>query len=415
MAPALLRGQNLNSRPRLLFVGAGGKGFSNIEIAAEWADIAGFCDVDSERLAKAAAKHPEARTFADFREMMASLADHADGVVVSAPDHSHYPASMAALKARKHVFVEKPLTNSLWESEQLLIGANITGVVTQMGNQGRLKRWRDVMGRWIERGLIGEPVEAQVWTNRPIWPQGKSLSFQAAPPPASLDWTLWQGSVPERPYLEKLHPFAWRGYVDYGSGAMDMGQHLLADPLHVLGLGAPESVQADLEEPQPGGFPKSSVLTYGFAERPTFKLKWLDGGREPDFPEVARGLFTRRVSNGYFIRGTGGFIVVDNDSEVGPRAVSLSGQDLSSETSEPSPAKSMIEDWINALNTGSQPLSPWSEAAPLTEVSLVGNLAQASGESLTWNRVERRSSSEAANRLIKRPYREGWEVSAADL
>lgn len=404
---------NLNSRPTVLCVGVGGKGQSGLSSALNMSDVIGICDVDAKQLEKASGKAPAARKFADFREMFTVLGSKADGVVISTPDHSHYPAAMAALKLRKDIFVEKPLTNTMWESEQMLIGASITGVVTQMGNQGRLYNSRHLVRKWVKEGLIGDITEVHVWTNRPIWPQGSAFKFERAEPPAELNWLLWLGSVPDQDYVEGIVPFKWRALVDFGSGAMDMGEHLLDVPLFALDPGPPTSVTPDLTDTEPRVYPASSHLTYRFSKRQNLVLQWYDGGKKPVLPEVIRK--ERVASGGYFMVGTDGYIFDYASYGETPAVVSRSGKILRTDVPEKNGSAGMVENWLEALVKRSKPVSPWEEGAPLTEVCLVGNLAAASNRTIHWDAAARTTGDLTADRLLKRTYRSGWEVSAADL
>ncbi|MFN7342844.1 MAG: Gfo/Idh/MocA family protein, partial [bacterium] len=208
-------------------------------------EIVAICDVDANHLAKAAAKFPNARQYKDFRELL-EKENSLDGVVISTPDHSHYPAAMHAISLGKHICVQKPLVNTLWEANQLHQAAKKKGIITHMGNLGHTYEENRLLKEWFDAGVVGKVKEIYVWTNRPIWPQSKAADFKPSTPvPEKLAWDLWLAAIPDRPYSPDIHPFKWRGHFDYGSGALgDMGCHNLDPLVWSLGLGVPNRINA---------------------------------------------------------------------------------------------------------------------------------------------------------------------------
>ena len=297
--PYLLRGQNLNSRVSVAVIGAAGKGASDADTAAAaGADIVAFCDVDrvklEARLQSAAGgrggrSYPTAKPFRDYRKMLDENSRDFDAVIVATPDHHHAFAAARAMRLKKHVYVQKPLTQSVHEARLMRQIAKETGVVTQMGNQGSagsgLRRAVEV----IQAGVIGSPREVHVWSNRPIWPQGIDRPVGEDPVPDTLDWDLWLGPAPARPYKGNpqggrgpYHDFNWRGWKDFGNGALgDMALHTVNMPFRALKLGYPTVVECEqVSDNHEETWPLSSRLRFEFPEReglPPVKFWWYDG------------------------------------------------------------------------------------------------------------------------------------------
>ena len=238
-------------------------------------------------------KHPEqgrrrrfknAKKFSDYREMLTKMADSIDAVTVSIPDHNHAPASAMAMKLGKHCFTQKPMTHSLYEARQMAVLAKKNKVQTQMGNQGTASSKLREGAAIVQSGVLGQIKEVHVWTNRPVWPQGGPRPKEATPP-QHLNWDVWLGPAPKRPYGNGYHPFAWRGWWDFGTGALgDMACHTMNMPFMALNLKDPVSVEATNSGHNKDSFPKSSVITYEFpklGERNAVKMIWYDGGERP--------------------------------------------------------------------------------------------------------------------------------------
>src|SRR6201999_487099 len=208
-------------------IGCGGKGFSDLEKAGKGNEVVALCDVDAKNLAKAALKFPNAKQYRDFRKMLDEVKE-IEAVTVSTPDHAHFPAAMHAIALGKHVCVQKPLVNTLWEARELYKAAKKKGVITQMGNQGHTYDDNRIVKEWIAAGVIGKVKEEHVRTNREFWQQGKDVSCKPGEGPANLDWDLWLAATPEHAYSPDIHPFKWRGFIEWGAGAFgDMGCHLI--------------------------------------------------------------------------------------------------------------------------------------------------------------------------------------------
>ncbi|MDH4240032.1 MAG: Gfo/Idh/MocA family oxidoreductase, partial [Phycisphaerae bacterium] len=274
-------------------IGSGGMGGGNIN-ACRGENIVALCDVDDERAKDTYKRFPNAKKWKDFREMLDKQKD-IDAVIVATPDHTHAVAAMAAMRRGKHVYVQKPLTRTVFEARTLTEAARKYKVATQMGNQGHSGEGVRLICEWIWDGAIGPVREVNAWTNRPIWPQGIDRPGDTPKVPDTLDWDLWLGPAPNRPYHPAYLPFAWRGWWDFGCGALgDMACHLLDPVFSALKLGYPDSVEACATKVNNETFPLASIVRYEFPARgdmPPVKLNWYDGGMKPPRPaELEPGL-----------------------------------------------------------------------------------------------------------------------------
>jgi len=358
--------------------------------------------------------------------MFDEMAKGIDAVFVATPDHHHAPASMLALAHRKHVYCEKPLTHSIYEARRLAEAARQAKVATQMGNQGMSSEGTRLLVEFIQAGAIGPVREVHVWTDRPVnwWPQGVDRPAYTDPVPAGLDWDLFLGPAPERPYAEVhrdgpfkgkkvYHPFVWRGWWDFGTGALgDIACHAMAPAFWALGLGLPAAVEARHSGCNTETFPNWSVITYEFparGERPPAKLVWYDGKQKPPRPpelEPERNL----GDNGSLFVGEKGAILLDQAPRLLPEA-------KMKEYKRPDPSIPRVpkddhhEDWFLACKGGRPACSNFDFAGPLTEAALVGNLAIRFGKRIEWDgpAMKATNAPEAAP-LVRREYRKGWTL-----
>jgi hypothetical protein len=295
-----------NEKLNIASIGAGGKAASDIQGCSS-ENIVALCDVDEKQAARKFKEYEKAPKYKDFRKMLDEQAANIDAVIVTIPDFMHATAAMWCMERGKHVYVQKPLTRTVWEARQLLDAANKYKVATQMGNQGYSNEGTRQAAEMIWAGEIGNVTEVHAWTDRPIWPQGLTAIPPTEPVPATLDWDLWIGIAEERPYTSGgpdyksplgghfYQPGNWRGFYDFGCGALgDMACHILGAPNMALRLGAPLSVECILKEgPSDFMFPKKSVIRYDFPARgtmPPVKLFWHDGLTEnPKIPGVPEG------------------------------------------------------------------------------------------------------------------------------
>jgi predicted dehydrogenase len=419
---------------------AHGMGTSNTNNCAK-ENIVALCDVDESAKAmkalersKILEKFPNAKRYTDFRVMFEQQKD-IDAVIVATPDHSHAVVAMAAMQLGKHVYVQKPLTRTISEARALTEAARKYKVVSQMGNQGHSGEGVRLIQEWIEDGAIGKVREVHCWTNRPIWPQGMPAPAEGQPVPEGLDWNLFLGPAPERPYHEAYHPFYWRSWMDYGAGALgDMACHVMDAAYTVLKLGYPTSVQttvAYIVQPtvrpdgSPGSrrveykdsFPPAEIVRYTFPARsknlPEVKLFWYDGGLLPERPAELEP--DRRLpESGTIFIGDKGKLMSETYSE-GPRLIPESRMQRYKRPGKTLPRVpgTHEENWIDAIK-GKTPraTSNFDYSGPFTEAVLLGNLGvMFPGQKLLWDGPNMKVLNvPAANEYVQHHYREGWSI-----
>jgi len=382
-------------------------------------NIVALCDVDDAEAAETFAKYPKVKKFKDFRRMLDKMDNQIDAVTVTIPDHMHYPAAMMAISMGKHVFVQKPLTHTVWEARQLTLAARKHGVVTQMGNQGHANEGTRLLKEWVNAGAIGPVREVHIWTNRPIWPQGLERPKDTPPVPATLDWDLWLGASPKRPYNPAYAPFKWRGWWDFGCGALgDMGCHIMDASFWALDLGAPTSVEAVSSPVNDETAPSWSVVTYQFparGDKPAVKLVWFDGGKLPPRPKDLEP--DRELSKGgQLIFGDTGTIMETHDYCNSPRIIPESKMrdflpNRPPETIPRIPEADHYQEWIRACKGGTPAGSNFEYSGPLTEMVLLGNIAIRTGEKIEWDGPNMRVTNVSeANQYVHKEYRDGWGV-----
>ncbi len=396
-------------------IGAMGMGRSNRRALAETgqAEIVALCDVDDTKTAEALADHEGAKTYRDYRRMLEEESG-LDAVVVSTPDHMHAVITMAAMERGLGVYTEKPLTWSVEEARLLAEGAERYGVATQMGNWGHAHDEARLINEWIADGAIGSVREVHTWTNRPIWPQGIDRPEGSLPIPSTLDWDLWLGVAPERPYNEGYHPFDWRGWWDFGTGALgDMACHIIDFPFWALKLGHPDAVEASSVGMTDETYPLGSMVTFHFPARegmPAVKLIWWDGGLKPPRPpELEPGRQMGDRSGGVIFNGDSGKIMCSCYA----RDACLIPQSWMDSYDHPAPSLPRSighrEEWLEAVRGGQQAMSNFGYAGPLTEVILLGCVAIRMNDRLEWDGDSMTVTNlPEANAHIRRTYREGW-------
>ena len=389
-------------------IGVGGKGGSDVR-GMESENIVALCDVDESRGAGNFRRFPKARKFKDFRVMLDTMAKDIDAVTVSTPDHVHAPASMMAMRMGKHCFTQKPLTHSLYEARMMGEMARKMGVATVMGIQGHCSEHIRREVEFIRAGMIGPVREVHIWTNRPIWPQGIGRPKDTPPVPKGLDWDLWLGPAPVRPYHPAYLPFKWRGWWDFGTGALgDIGCHALDHPFWALELCSPTSVEAETSPVNNETFPSWSIVTYRIparGEHPPLKLVWYDGGKKPPRPsELEPGRKLR--DNGQIWVGEKGTML---DGRVIPEA-KFRELPKPEETIPRSPG--IYAEYKRACKGGEPCGANFPDyAAPLTEIVLAGNLAVRTGKRIEWDGEHLRCTNlPEANDLVSRDYRDGWTL-----
>ncbi|HEX5273471.1 MAG TPA: Gfo/Idh/MocA family oxidoreductase, partial [Gemmataceae bacterium] len=392
------------------------QGFENLKHVAEQ-NIVALCDVDDRRAAEAYKQHPKARRFRDYRKLLDELHRQIDAVVVSTPDHMHAPIGLAALELGKHVYCEKPLTWAIDEARRMARLAKDKGVATQMGTQGMARDGSRAGIEVIRSGVLGKVTELHVWTDRAgrWWPQGIDRPKDRPAVPEGLDWDLWLGVAPARPYNPAYCPFAWRGWKDFGTGAVgDMGIHNAAMPFAALELGPPawaEVVKTSGLKDET--FPSWSMLKAEFparGERGAVTLHWYDGGKKPPADLVGG---RKLADNGAIVVGTKG--TLSSAEWTGGDWVLLPEERFRDyqrpkPTLPRAPKESHHEEWLAACRGGPAAFCRFDGfAAGLTEALLVVNLALRLGHKVTWDaeKGEARDCPEAAV-YVKRTYRTGW-------
>ncbi|MEQ7799642.1 Gfo/Idh/MocA family oxidoreductase [Pedobacter sp. ASV1-7] len=431
-------------------VGVGGKGESNLAKIYNGgkSEIAFLCDVDERRAANSVKNFPKAKFYKDYREMLEKDGKNIDGVVVSTPDHNHAMIAMAAMQLGKHVYVEKPLSHDIYEARKLTEAANRYQVVTQMGNQGASGDGVRQLQEWYDAGVIGKVHTVYCWTDRPSWPQGILWPSTNGEVPKELDWDLWLGSAPYKPYIEKLVPFNWRGWWDYGTGAIgDMGCHLVEPPFKVLDLDTPIDVQCSVgsiyvDEFKRGYFPDSCppsshvIMTFAKTKKTKgeVKIHWMDGGIKPARPEEL-GPNEAFGTNGVIFEGTKGKMMCGVYG-ANPKLLPLSRNNEVHTKQKIERIKGGVDghywQWAEASIAGYGKMelsSPFEIAGPLTETLLIANLAirgtdvqrpKANGKGfdypgrdikLLWDKENLRVTNfDDVNQFVKREYRSGWSL-----
>ncbi len=403
-------------------IGIGGKGAMDADFVSS-ENIVALCDVDFavKSAPKVIEKYPEARRYKDYRVML-DKQKNIDAVMVATPDHTHAVISMDAMRRGKHVFTQKPLTHTVHEARVLAKAAREYKVATQMGNQGQAGDGPRRLREMIWDGVIGAVHEVHVWTDRPnkglvgvFWPQGMDRPTETPEVPVGLDWDLWLGPAPFRPYHPAYHRFRWRGWWDFGSGALgDIGCHSMDPIFRALKLGYPTSVQAVSTLVNKETYPSGSILTYDFPARkdmPPVTLKWYDGGLKPPRMEG--------ILDGVSLGAGGTLYVGEKGMILGDRIMPESLRDSYTPPEPKIPSSpGHYQEWINACKGGRSAGSDFDWAGPLTEVVLMGNVAlrmelkeQLSNQKLLWDSDAKQFSNlPEANAFLHKTYREGWSL-----
>jgi predicted dehydrogenase len=414
-----------NEQIRFACIGMGGKGSSDSDDAGRAGEVVGICDIDDETLGKSGEKFPGAKKYHDFRKMLEELEGSIDAVTVSTPDHTHAVAAAMAMKMGKACFCQKPLTRSLWEARQLTEIAKENNVATQMGNQGTAEsNLRKSAGLIGKAGVIGTVSEIHVWTNRPVWPQAYGLQVATMDPPPHIKWDLWLGPNKHHDYSPEIHPFKWRGFWEFGTGALgDMACHTLNMSFMALNLRDPISVEATADRHDGVCFPKWSRIVYEFPEldgRPACKMIWYDGGQMPpaellkDLPTQANG---QHFSSGALVIGDQGMFYSPGDygGESRYTGTIVDGQftpirRLDFDDYDRSPGH--FVEFAEAIKGGAPAKSNIQEySGGLTETVLLGNLAVWSGKKVEWDAKNLvATNSNELQQIIKPEYFNGYEV-----
>lgn len=425
-------------------IGVGGKGTSDLTGFAKnpKAKIAYLCDVDDRQAAESVKNFKSAKYYKDFRVMLDKEAKHIDAVSVSTADHTHAVAAMAAMQRGKHVYVQKPLTHDIYEARMLTEAAKKYKVVTQMGNQYASADHVRVAKEWVDAGLIGDVHTVHCWSNRPVWPQGIATPTGKHNIPKELDWDLWLGPVKEVAYNPAYHPFNWRGWWNFGTGALgDMACHIMDAAFRILPIDYPSEVEcsattawADFFQlaDYPDSCPASSIIHLKFPRtdgKGIINFTWMDGGLVPKRPEeMLPDEIMGDGGNGYIFEGTKGKLIGNYDRppillpSSRMKEITLPAATL---PRVPGAEAGHYTQWVDACLAGygnMQVSSPFEFAGPFTEAVLMGNLALRSynmrndkgfpgRKKLLWDAKNMKITNfDEANAFVKREYRAGWSL-----
>ena len=428
IVPSHVLGQNGQTPPsgklNIAGIGVGGMGHGDLQnFVGE--NIVSLCDVDQNYAAKAFKQCPNAKAYTDYREMLDKQKD-IDAVFIATPDHTHAVIAAAAMKAGKHVYCQKPLTRTVAEARTLAQIARETKVCTQMGIQMHANEGIRLIREWIEADAIGEVREVVAWCTLTYYPAGhvwwspKILRRPTETPavPAGLNWDVWIGPAPMRPYHRAYHPQSWRAWWDFGSGMMgDRGVHTLDSVVWSLKLGLPETVDATSFDLNPDTHPLASIVTYQFAARekmPPVKVTWYDGLRPPRAPELEDGRQMGDGEGGILFYGSKGTIMSDYTAS-SPRLIPESKmKELAAKhlpKTLPRVPGGHYAEWVRACKGDRKTGASFDYGSHLTEICQLGNIAKRVDGRIVWDAANMRvTNNEAANQYVKAPYREGWSL-----
>jgi predicted dehydrogenase len=418
-----------NSQLQIAKLGIRGKGESDMRQARRFGKIHAICDIDDRFLEPAKRALRTENVFTDYRELLDKLGDQIDVVVISTPDHTHAVMAGKAMRMKKHVYLQKPLTRTIWEARELGRLARENDVVTQMGNQfTALPAMRQAAAR-IKAGQLGKVTDVWAWTNRPIWPQGNERP-KGTPVPKEVHWNEWIGPAPMRDYAEgAYHDFAWRGYWDFGTGSLgDMACHTLNLPFMALDMRDPVSCEASSSPNNHDSYPDNSKFTYEIPERdgrPAFKLHWADKSQHPPEELYAEFLVgkTDREGQPMKLSESGCLIVGDKCTmyaagDYAQDGIELSGgvEWIDADYEKPPESgdveRSHVTEFYNAINDRSKKtMSNIPDyAGPMLEMILLGNLALWKGGAVKWDAKNLKPDDASLMSLVKPTYRDGHEV-----
>jgi predicted dehydrogenase len=407
------RAADANSKLHLASVGVGGKGYSDLMETSVGHQVVAICDIDEERLAKAGEKFPGAKRYTDWRKLLEQK--DIDAVTISTPDHMHALVTMSAVQLKKHVYTQKPLTRTVFEARRLVAAVKEQGVITQMGIQhhssARLKKGVQT----VRDGVIGPVREVHTWTDRPgtYWKQGLARPDRRDEVPAHIHWDNWLGGAPERPFVAGLyHPFHWRAWWDFGTGALgDMGCHILDPVVHALELGPPRTIAAEGPPAHAESGPTWCIVRYEFPgtkhTTDTLRLTWYEAGKQPPRELFQAPSDWKGSANGVLFVGEKGnlFVGFPENPELFPREKFADHKfpDLADDNH--------YTQWTEAILGRGTTSCPFAYSGPLTETVLLGNVAYRTGQKLEWDSANLKAiGTPSADALLKQPYRTGWQA-----
>jgi predicted dehydrogenase len=378
------------------------------------ANIYALCDVDPNYAGHIFKGYPKAKIYSDWRELL-DKEKSIDAVVIGTPDHNHAVIAAAFMRNKKHVYLEKPMAKTIVEVRKLAELAKETGVVTQMGNQGHATEGTRKTVEWIQSGVIGPVREVQLSTNRPMgfWPQGDLKRPEGVPVPEGVNYDVWLGPAPNKPFNPEAYHFNWRGLWDYGTGAMgDMGAHIFDAPIWALNLGMPTKIQATSSPYSTDYMPLCEMVTYEFAARgdmPAVKVTWTDGGLRPPRPEALEAGRAMKDATYYGEKG-----IITHASHGAMPEFIPANKDFKGPDAWIPRTGNIFEDWIDAIKNGKKSCNDFSISSKLTEIMLLTNIAvlnQRKNITLEYDAVNMKITNiPEANNLFHYEYRTGWTL-----
>jgi len=417
-------------------IGVGGKGSGDIDQAGNLGEVVAICDCDEKHLEPKAKKWSGAKKYTDFRQLLDEMGKHIDAVTVSTPDHSHALASLLAIRMGKHVYTQKPLAHSVFECRVLKEAAKKHGVCTQMGNQGSAENGLRRAVELIQSGIIGNVKEAHVWTNRPIWPQAPKVTARpnkADVWPETLNWDAFLAGAPLRPYVgdRTYHDFNWRGWLDFGTGAIgDMACHTANMAFRALKLAHPTTISAESGEVNSETYPAWARVNIDFPARgdlPPVTLTWYEGRKDGKLVLPSEEITSKFLKDGEKLPASGSFLVGDKGVLYSPNDYGAEfrlhpgdlAQNVNLKTPEKLPINNradqgMKNEWVEAIKANKPEIaySNYDIASLLTEAFLLGNVAIRCGKKLEWDGPGLKVTNvPEANHLVQTEYRRGWEVT----
>ena len=418
-----LFGNSPNNRLNIAVIGVGGRGRANwSQVPQE--NIVAMCDVDQKRASRGFSKFPNAKKFKDFRVMFDKMSNEIDAVIISTPDHTHFAATMIAMELGKHVYVEKPLAHNVWELRTMKKAAKYYKIVSQMGNQGHTTEGIRLIKEWYDAGILGDVKEVHAWHGKfnfkPnfYWTKPESFPPPTHPIPDHLDWDLWLGPAKYRNFNSAYAPLSWRGFYDFGNGMLgDWSCHTLDGPFWSLDLGMPKTVEANVPNPMTkhSFIADESVTTFEFGrrgEKPPVTLKWYEGGEKPKI----------RPEWGIDELKNGGMLMIGDKNTLltGGRPdnpVLLMEEEKWKDFLKNAPEKTIprvgnnkpVDEWIDAIKNDTLPGSNFEYSADLTEMAIVGSLAQRFATKIEYDSEKMKiTNNPNIDKYIKEPTREGW-------
>jgi predicted dehydrogenase len=426
---------NPSEKIRVAGIGCGGKGGGDIDQAGNLMDVTALVDVDRNTLGKKAERFKGAKTFTDVRKLFDEMEKHFDAITVGTPDHTHTWPSITAMRMKKHVYCQKPLTHSVFEARMMRETAKKFGVCTQMGNQGSAENGLRRAVELVQSGILGNVKEIHVWTNRPIWPQAPGVIKRPdeSPVPDSLDWEAWIGPAPMRPYGKGYHPFAWRGWLDFGTGALgDMACHTANMAFRACELTSPTTIDADATDVNDETYPSSAKIRYEYPKRgdkphqAALTFFWYEGKREGKKVLPNEELLKKVMPNGGKLSDSGSIIVGDKAILFSPNdygaqfTILADNEELAKGDRTPKHLptngkgdQGMKDEWFKAIREGKPEIaySNFDIAGMLTEAILLGNVAIRAGKKLEFDAAKLTCPNcKEASKFIRQEYRKGWEL-----